>query len=260
MRIYNGEPLKSDELRVIREYIHSLGQPLGGNARVELIRKPMGADAVKLGTYGVISGASDFLVLIYQPGKLAEENAGYLFEQVVLFCTERGLGTCWLEGTLRKSDFAAMVELKEEDVLRIVSPVGYPAEKKRLIERLLRAGAGSDNRKPFGSLFFDHTFDKPLREESAGEFLLPLQMLRLAPSASNTQPWQVVLKDRNLHFYYQDKSRFSSIDLGIALCHFGETCREQGLHGKFSQLGPEEIPQSSKREYAVSWIGAEPSR
>ena len=254
VRTYTGEPLKKEDAEAIRKYIAGLEQPLGGKARVELVGRQTEDGPVRLGTYGVISGARDFLVLIYENGPLAEENAGYLFEQVILFCTGLGLGTCWLGGTLRQSDFAKHTRLKENEILRIVSPVGYPAGKKRLLERVMRAGAGSDNRKPFGALFFGVGFGIPMKMEMTGAYRQPLEMLRLAPSANNSQPWQVVATEGFFHFYYQDKSRFSPIDLGIALCHFGETCRELGVAGRFEVLPPGSMPVDKGSYYGVSWI------
>ncbi len=65
-----------------------------GNARIELISPNLDDKSVKLETYSVISNAKNFLTLVYKPGTLAGENAGYLFEQVILFCASLRLGTC----------------------------------------------------------------------------------------------------------------------------------------------------------------------
>lgn len=255
VRSYSGKPLDTEDKEKIKNYIKSLPQPLNGKARIELISLDTGPGAVKLGTYGVISGAKDYLILAYEQGDLSDQNAGYLFEQVVLYCTSFGLGTCWLGGTFKKSDFANQITLKNNEVLPIVSPVGYPEEKPRLLDRFMRAGAGSDKRKPFGKLFFNKDFDVELAEQSAGEYNIPLQMLRLAPSASNSQPWRVVLDGQQLHFYYIDKSSLSGIDLGIALCHFAEVCRESDIKGEFSVLEAGRYPSNSKLKYVISWTG-----
>lgn len=190
--------------------------------------------------------------MLYEPGNLAEENAGYLFEQVVLFCTSLGLGSCWLGGTLKKSDFANQLQIKEDEQLRIVSPVGYPAGKTKWLDRLMRSGAGSDHRKSFETLFFDQNFETPLTSQNAGRYETVLQMVRLAPSASNSQPWRIVKSGKQFHFYDHINSRFSAIDLGIALCHFGEICKELRLNGKFEIL--EDRPLSAKNSrYVISW-------
>lgn len=255
IRSYSGEALKKEHVNAINQYIAGLEQALGGNARIELISSDSGDKPVKLGTYGVISKAKDFLTLVYEPGSLAEQNAGYLFEQVVLFCTSLGLGICWLGGTLKKSDFAKQIQINNDDVFSIVSPVGYPAEKLRFLDKLMRAGAKSDSRKAFETLFFNANFEMPLKPEDAGKYQEPLEMLRLAPSASNSQPWRVIKSDNQFHFYDHVKGRFSGIDIGIGLCHFQEMCKEMNISGSFEIVEENYHPQGKDNQYVISWIG-----
>lgn len=252
-RTYTGKSLTTEDTDLIRSYISRLPQPLGGKAHIELIHVNTSEEPVKLGTYGVISNAKDFIVLLYKKGTLAEENAGYLFEQVILYCTSLGLGTCWLGGTFNRSNFADAVKMEDDELLQIVSPVGYSADKARWLDKLMRKSAGSDNRKSFENLFFDKTFATPLSPKDAGKYLKVLEMVRKAPSASNSQPWRIVKEsDGCFHFYDSINKRFSPIDMGIALCHFQETCQELGIFGKFKLLSQQNI--SKDKRYAISWI------
>ncbi|MDL2297463.1 nitroreductase family protein [Bacteroidales bacterium OttesenSCG-928-B11] len=253
VRSYANKPLSETDRNAILNYISELKQPLGGKAHIELVSTHLGDQPVKLGTYGVISNAKNFLVLLYEPGLLAEQNAGYLFEQIVLFCTTLNLGTCWLGGTFSRSDFVKHVQIKENEQLRMVSPVGYPAEKTRWLDRLMRKGAGSDHRKPFEKLFFENDFETPLTPEKAGEYAQVLEMVRLAPSASNSQPWRIVKSGNHFHFYDHAKGMFSANDLGIALCHFGETCKELNLKGKFEIVEERKISREYDDHYITSW-------
>jgi nitroreductase len=225
VRSYAGKPLGTELISSIREYVNQLNPPFGAKARIEIASTQVGNQPVKLGTYGVISGAADFLVLINEGGVMSDVGAGYMFEQVVLYCTELGLGTCWLGGTINRKDFMEQVKLKQEESIAIISPVGFRREKRRLVDTMMRVAAGSDNRKPFGSLFFKENFDVPLDEKAVDRYKTPLEMVRLAPSASNKQPWRVVLKDEIFHFYHR-VGRFSANDIGIALCNFEQTCQE----------------------------------
>ena len=43
-----------------------------------------------------------------------------------------------------------------------------------------------------------NSFAEPLTEEEAGDYQFPLEMLRLAPSAVNKQPWRVVADERTV--------------------------------------------------------------
>jgi hypothetical protein len=59
----------------------------------------------------------------------------------------------------------------------------------------MRAVISADKRKAWNDLFFDadHT---PLTEMLAGAYAVPLEMVRLGPSASNKQPWRII-RDRD---------------------------------------------------------------
>ena len=252
VRTYTGEPLNNEHIARIKQYIGQLQTPFGIKARIELISTNVNDTPVKLGTYGWIKGVCDYLVLIYEEASFAETAAAYMFEQTILFCTDLGLGTCWLAGFSRK-DFEKQVQLETNERLRIVSPVGYAGDKKSFIEKyIVNADKNHASRKPFGTLFFDRNFDNPLTEAKAGLFLTPLEMVRLAPSANNKQEWRVLLDENALHFYKKPYPMFDSIDMGITLCHFELTCKELGIEGKFERL--KDFPTNDKLQYVISWI------
>lgn len=160
VRSYTGELLSIALVGKVSNYIKQLSAPFGAKARIELVSTTMGEQPVKLGTYGVISGVNHFLALILEKDNpLAEIAGGYIFEQAVLYCTELGLGTCWLGATYNSKDFLQQILLEESEMLTIISPVGYKREKRRLLDSIMRAGAGSDNRKAFDTLFFKDSFE-----------------------------------------------------------------------------------------------------
>lgn len=251
VRTFTGAPLTKEDNEELSGFISRLNPPFGSKARIALIRTEDDGKLIKLGTYGIIKGASDYMALIHCEGPMAEQGAGYMFEEAVLKCTQMGLGTCWLGGTVNRSDFIRQAGLKEGEQLLLVSPVGYPAEKRRLMERMMRSGAGSDSRKPFGELFFARDFSRPLNEEQAGIYLEPLEMVRLAPSASNSQPWRIITEGESIHFYEKKGGRFSGFDLGIAMCHFESACREQGIKGRFENI---KRNPAEGHTYVISWI------
>jgi nitroreductase len=253
VRSYNGEPLSKEHADSILHFIAGLKAPFGANIRIELIRTNASEERIKLGTYGFIRGASDFLTLVFEQGPLAKESAAYAFEQVVLFCTGLGLGTCWLGGAYSRKDFNRQLNLNANEKLEIVSPVGYEYDKKGFMESLMGSEGKHKSRKPFGTLFFHHDFDIPLTEELAGIYRKPLEMVRLAPSANNQQSWRIVFDDGTLHFYRHSSAvGFTSIDFGIALCHFEQTCMELNIRGKFAAL--DNVPESKGNIYVLSWL------
>jgi nitroreductase len=255
VRTYTGEPLTDEHTALIEQYISDIQAPFGAKVRIVMIRGAQGSEPLKLGTYGWVKGACDFLALVFEEAPLAELAAAYVFEQTLLYCTSLGLGTCWLGGSFSRSDFKKQVPLGENEKLKIVSPVGYPADRQRFfIEKLIvNANKNHSTRKPFGETFFDGDFAYPLTEAKAGVYAEPLNMVRLAPSANNWQEWRIVLSADDVLHFYKKPSMFATIDIGIAMCHFDLTCKEAGLEGEFKLLTDYPDPKGNA-EYVISWV------
>ncbi len=238
--------------------------PFGGRVRFNIIENLDLAPNEQIGTYGFISGASAFLAGAIQKTDKCFVEFGYIFEKLLLYITDLGLGTCWLGGTLDRSEFVAKMDLKADEIIPAVSPVGFVNETRSLKEKTIRFFAGSAKRKAWAELFFHKQAGAPLSEKEAGSYTNPLEMVRLAPSASNKQPWRVIYDSQKQHFHFflersktydllKMKIDMQGLDAGIALCHFELTAREAGLKGKWQILPQVEIPTTSF-EYIVSWI------
>lgn len=273
-RSYRDQTLDADMQKQLEEFmIKNNAGPFGTAARFSLVAaQPGDNETLKgLGTYGFISGARAFIIGAIKPSGKDLEDYGYLMEQIILFATSLGLGTCWLGGTFNKSNFAKKIEAKEDEIVPAVSSVGYITEKRNIRDRLVRWGAGSKMRHPWEMLFFHQTFNTPLTEQLAGAYAFPLEMVRLAPSASNKQPWRIVkeLGKPVFHFYLQRTKGYQNgaasqrfnladlqrLDMGIAMCHFELTAKEMDLHGKWEIIPQSDLALPERTEYSVSWLG-----
>jgi hypothetical protein len=79
-------------------------------------------------------------------------------------------------------------------------------------------------------------------------------MVRIAPSANNQQSWRIILDGNNLHFYqHLSMVGFTALEMGIALCHFEQTCKEAGIAGKFEVLN-NKAPEKKGEKYVISWL------
>lgn len=268
VRTYIDQPLTPKIKEKLRGFSSDLRGPFGGTLRFKLIKSDLarkGSNA-KLGTYGVIRGASTYVVAVVDKADRDLEDFGYSLEKVILYATTLGLGTCWLGGTFKKSEFGKAIEQKDHEILPCISPIGYPSSRKSLIDSAMRYVAGSKNRKSWEELFFLSDFSHPLSESEAGNYRTPLEMLRLAPSASNKQPWRIVKDMYKFHFYLQHTKGYAKVmaydlqrvDMGIAMCHFELTARERGIDGKWQISDPGNISTPPDTEYVVSWVEKSP--
>ncbi|MDE6673568.1 MAG: nitroreductase, partial [Acetatifactor sp.] len=179
----------------------------------------------------------------------------------VLYAQSIGIGTVWIGGTMDRSAFERAMALEQNERMPCVSPLGYPAGKMAIRENMMRKAIKADSRKPFETIFFDSTFDVPLTKEAAGRLAEPLEMVRLAPSAANKQPWRVLVDKKGVHFYLKRLKGFVSeaagdmqkVDLGIALCHFALAAKENAINICFDMNDPG-IETEAGMEYIASYL------
>ncbi len=265
VRTYEERPLSAQAKKQINDYIADLSNPFSVNVSFRLLEAKSAANTEKLGTYGMIKGAKDFIGSTVHDSEFALEALGYDFENLILYAAHLGLGTCWLGGTFNRSEFAAAMNVKENELFPAISPIGYPAPKKRLAESVMRKVVKADQRKDWNTLFFKNNFTVPLEKSDAGAYAFPLEMLRLAPSASNKQPWRIVLSENALHFYeakapgYSDRAAYDiqKVDIGIGACHFHLAALEKGLSGKFEKLPEPKTAAPENTHYIFSWVPAQ---
>lgn len=259
-RTYEERSLTEEDKKKLLEFNSTLTNPFGVEVRVQYISKEKGADDVQLGTYGTIKGAKDFLAITVKDQPYAMEAIGYQFENLVLYATDMGIGTVWLAGTFKRKDFINAIEIGEDDLFPCICPLGYPAQKQSFLEKITKASLGSKKRKDWDKLFFLEDFTKALTKADAGIYEDALEMLRLAPSATNSQPWAVVKEGNKFHFFCNykntlndDVKKIKHIDIGIALSHFHQTAMSKGLNGN---LQVEDIGFSipDNMHYVLSYI------
>lgn len=222
VRTYDDKPFGSENAAALEEYLKTLTSPFPGEecARVVLLTPGGGVDPATFATYGVIKGAKWYIALIIdtRKGLKAELSGGYMMEHAVLWATTRGWATCWLGGTFHRSRFEKALGLRDYEKVVAVSPVGFELNRKRFTERIFRRVAGSDHRKPFDELFFQDNFKTPYPLD--GMLTEAFKAVRLAPSATNRQPWRVLAQNDEVYFYAAPDPKFQSNDIGIAMAHF----------------------------------------
>jgi hypothetical protein len=161
------------------------------------------------------------------------------------------------------------MDLKAGEMLPAVIATGYASGEPRFWDKLIRRGAGANQRKPWEELFFAGDFAHPLAREDAGPYGTVLEMVRLGPSASNKQPWRIVRGAGAWYLYLRRSKRYAPrngilgvadmqrIDMGIAMCHFELTAEELGLAGTWTVADPGIAIPDDLTSYRVTWRGEE---
>jgi len=265
VRNYKAEEISKELKNKLVNYMSNIEGPFNEKVYYKMVDKSniSNEGGGKIGTYGVIKGASSYIIGKVEKGKMDLEQFGYTLEKIILYAASLDLGTCWLGGTFKRSSFENIIDLKGTEILPAVTPIGYIETKKRLLDSVMRLGAGSNNRKEWNELFFNEKFDNPLENNETESYSTALKMVRFAPSASNKQPWRIVKDGNRYHFFIKTNPGYSSalgfniqrIDIGIAMCHFEMTLTELGENGSWAIDSEVNIKQPENVNYVVTWIG-----
>ncbi len=250
VRTYAGIRLAPDQETKINDAINSASSPFGGNVTIRLMAVNAGGE-FRPSTYGVIKEARNYLLMSLGDDNDSKLSGGFIMEQVVLKACQLGLSTCWIGGTFKDKTFTSAAAIPDGEHLTAVSPIGQAAEKTRIADRIFRAMVNSSKRKPLGDLFFVNDFSTPLTEN--GPYAAMLEMMRLAPSSRNSQPWRALIRGKRLDFYCSTQNKYSLIDMGIGLCHFYLAADEQNCIGHFTkEVMP--APASGDWHYVISFL------
>lgn len=255
VRTYNGKPLTAEDRQKLESFISSLESPFGVLIEYRFL------DAERDGLSSPVIVGTDAYLGAKVPNVTNYEIAfGYDFERIVLYAQSLGIGTVWIAGTFDRPAFEKAMDVKENEIMPAVTPIGYPAAKMSVREAIMRRGVKADDRLPFETLFFNGDFSSPLSQDGAGAFENALEMVRLAPSAVNKQPWRVVIIGNIAHFYEKKSKGMAArkfdvqrVDIGIALSHFALSLEESGIIGEFISNDPK-LRHDDDTEYVISYV------
>ena len=204
VRKYVSKPLDQDALAKVSSFIGSL-RPMLPGIRVEL--KIMTSHEVR-GLFKV--DAPHFLAFFSEVKEGYLTNAGFMLEQMDLFLSAEGIGSCWQGGPkpVRKARNASDLEFV------ILMAFGKPAEDPH------RKSVAEFERRPLAKI-----------TNVKGQDGL-LESARLAPSGMNNQPWYFTDGDGFIHAYSAKSlivDRMNRTSVGIALCHLWLAAAHSGM-------------------------------
>lgn len=258
VRTFENSDLKISDFNELNEYICTITNEVVTPIKFKLIHSQYeSTQNIKLGTYGFINGTNNFIVGVIERNKTNPVEFGYLMERVVLYVTGLGFGTCWLGGTFNRSQFESVLNLEENESIGVLIAIGYKKDRQTLFEKAVRYAAKSNQRKAWEELFYLNNLETPLSRSINNPYDKVLEMVRIAPSASNKQPWRIIKSGDAYHFYLSRTPNYGVLgfdiqmnDIGIAMCHFELSSKELGLHGRWIKA---DVVKIDGLEYISTW-------
>ncbi len=230
-RTYNKEQLSGKDVKKINDILEtyeSVRGPFDHKYKYRFrFNDYKSQEGKKIGTYGVLRHVPGFISGTCKNDFESLVDYGYIFERIILELTKESFDTCWIGGTFKRKIYE--MKLDENEIVPAITPVGYRAQKRTMIDKLIRKAAESDNRKIFGTLFKDYNTFEPLSDTLENPIIQCLNFVRKGPSASNKQPWRAYLNNDEVLFYLKRTQRYPSdsfpydiqaLDIGIAIANF----------------------------------------
>lgn len=191
-----AEPLSVSDWAALSYTVGRYGLP---GARLILQRVPEALFSGTLLSINRVSGCTAVAVVTAERGIRASRiHAGALGELLCLEAVDLGFASCWITGSYRSGLLCAPVSPREE-TLGVIA-LGHPAV----------ASGKPGKRKPLEHLCSAPSDLWPPMCRRAAE------LIRMAPSAMNLQPWMISCENGCFTVDTRDRS---GIELGIALCH-----------------------------------------
>lgn len=239
IRKYDMRPLDADKLKEIRSFIDKI-KPLDAGIKTEF--SIIGLEAANGGLFAI--KAPHYMVVCSETKGDYLMNAGFMMQQVDLFLAQSGIGACWLGMTKPNKEFI----LEQGMEFIIVLAFGLPTEP------LYRSSLPEFKRRSLAELtdIKDVTGDPDL--------LSILEAARLAPSATNSQPWYfsgtpgaiVVSRARLNPLKLLIYNRMNQIDIGICLCHIWISATKIGKMTTFIRETGESAKALKGYEYIMT--------
>jgi len=156
-------------------------------------------------------------------------NAGFILQQLDLFLAANNIGACWFGLAKPKKEIISQSDY--EYVITLV--FGKPSEKNK------RNSIEDFDRKKLSEI------------KEGDKYNDLLEAARLAPSATNGQPWYFKTEEGKIHLYQDNPSflkkifykKMNGIDMGIALAHIWIAAKHNNYDFNFEKYSdsPAEI-------------------
>ncbi len=232
------------------------------------------------GYSGVMIRAPHYLLITASNTAGAYKAAGYAGEHVVLELTKHGIGSCWIDGTLKGDEIKKILLLDGEDVVVGLLSVGYAqydAGSSRVFNEKTNERASyttesgyanvdaksnestSSNRMAIEELSYLKKWGQSVSADELEKrgYDKAFYYMRLAPSWGNRQPWKFILDGMKIVLVIERgrfvDNRLEELDAGIAMQYFLLSMNASGLVGNWIQ---DEVVDQEKYEIPDNYFVA----
>ncbi|MDI6643593.1 MAG: nitroreductase family protein [Methanobacteriaceae archaeon] len=205
VRSYVNEPLSGEKIDEIKSFARSL-KPLYPDIQTEL--KIISGEDVK--SLIPQKKAPHYIAVFSENQEGYLTNIGFMLQQMDLYLSANGIGSCW-QGIPKPSK-----EVLKTSRLEFVILIAFGNPKEELHRRI--------------SQFKRNSLTDITDMEGMDELLEPV---RIAPSATNSQPWYFTGNNGLIHCYCKKLNflkakllaKWNKIDMGIAIYHLTVSAR-----------------------------------
>ena len=251
-REFSDREITFGQLETIRNYYYNSVRRLIPEIRTELRCFGPGSGAALEGAAGYnqfLVGAPQYLVLLSEKHELAEVNAGYVMQDILLKLADMELDSCWLTFT-DSDDVKSVLGIDSPKNVVAIAAFGYGKKVVRRLRLNIRSMSNVD-------LVAKHRYMEPKRSVEDMAFLNTWGNTRgldqyigffddmlweaiyaasLSPSYLNRQAYGFLLQEGVVSLVSRPDPYNTKIDgdlsLGIVLLHFGAVAEE--LAGKLN--------------------------
>ena len=166
------------------------------------------------------TGNTHHLAIYAEQGLKSYTNAGFMLQQMDLWCSAKGIGSWWHGLAQPIKDYDTVDSLPFAFLITI-----------GIADESIHRNPGDYKRKPLGEI-----------TDVKGEDVL-LEAVRFAPSAMNRQPWFISTSNNNRMVFFNEKNNpmitaiyryITYLDAGIGLCHLWLAAEHEGKHLMFT--------------------------
>lgn len=239
VRSYTNEEISADIQNKIREQFHSLFAPFGKiNADYSILDNRHSQRKL----LSLLSVRAPYYMAFYSDESPRHMmNIGFLMEQMALFLTTLGLGTCFIGSKRVRKEEQTKGKLQLAGLLAFGHAKGSATRKRT-----------DANRLPMEELCIFKEVPRQWMRQL-------LEAAILSPSALNSQPWRFVVYDNRIHIFckkhrVEQMGRMEEMNFGIMFANLLTAAEELWLDVDLIKL--ENIEQKSfpNNQYVLSAV------